>query len=104
MTLFSFERLFDNFAERPLAPPNKSLLLPFAESVFDRPAIGAGRYRICLNCALPLKTSEHRQECECSWTTNDGARGRWFELETLRIILTAGIAIIGMSACFGLLL
>ena len=60
----------------------------------------AAHYRICLECALPLKTSEQRQAVECRCLLDEDTKDDWLDIGGWEIALILGLAIACMAVSF----
>ena len=61
----------------------------------------AAQYRICLECALPLRTSEQGQSLECRCVLAE-AEDEWLDLNDWEFALIFALAISFMFAAFWL--
>lgn len=61
--------------------------------------VNAAQYRICLECALPLNTYEHRQVLECRCVQED-IEDEWLDVGGWEITLILGLGIACMAVSF----
>ena len=59
----------------------------------------AAQYRICLECALPLRSSEHGQGLECRYMPED-IEDEWLDVGGWEIALLLGLGIACMAVSF----
>jgi hypothetical protein len=63
------------------------------------PENNAARYRICLECALPLNISEHRENLECC-CVQDEVIDEWLDIGGWEIAFILGLALACMAVSY----